>query len=44
MEGEEEIEQQRVDIRNLEAGRRRRGALGKKKHAAVVEANAYRIV
>lgn len=44
MEAEEERDQQRVDFRKLKPGRRRRGAWGKRKHAATVEAIAYRIV
>lgn len=44
VEAEEEREHQDVDFRKLEAGRRRRGAWGKRKHAATVEATAYRIV
>lgn len=44
MEAEEEREHQGVDFGKLEAGRRRRGAWGKRKHAATVEAAAYRIV
>lgn len=44
MEAEEERDHQGVDFRKLEAGRRRRGAWGKRKHAATVEAAAYRIV
>lgn len=44
MEAEEEREHQRVDFRKVEAVRRRRDAWGKRKHAATVEATAYRIV
>lgn len=44
MEAEEEREQQREDFKHLQAGRRRRGAWGKRKHAATVETFAYRIV
>lgn len=45
METEEERDhQQRADFRKLEPGRRRRGAWGKRKHAATVESAAYRIV
>ncbi len=44
MEAEEEREHQGVDFRKLSAGRRKRGAWGKRKHAATVEGTAYRIV
>lgn len=44
MEAEEEREHQGVVFRKLEGGRRRRGAWGKRKHAATAEATAYRIV
>lgn len=44
-EAEEEREHHGAEFRKLEAGRRRRrGAWGKRKHAATVEATAYRIV
>lgn len=43
-EAGEEREHQRVDFRKLEASRRRRGAWGKRKHAATMETTAYRIV
>lgn len=33
-----------VDSRQQKAGRRRRGAWGKRKHAATVESTAYRMV
>nr|XP_046252100.1 mitotic apparatus protein p62-like isoform X2 [Scatophagus argus] len=42
-EAEEKREHQGADFRKQEASRRRRGAWGKRKHAATVEANAYRI-
>lgn len=44
VEAKEEREHQGVDFRKLEAGRSKRGAWGKRKHAATVEATAYRIV
>ncbi len=44
MAAEEEREHQGVDFMKLKVVRRRRGAWGKRKHAATVEANAYRIV
>ena len=44
MEAEEASEHQGVDFRKLKAGRRRRGAWGKRKHKSTVEATAYRIV
>lgn len=44
MEAEEERKHQGVDFRKLETGRGRRDAWGKRKHAATVEANAYRMV
>lgn len=44
MEAGDEREHQGADFRKLQVGRRRRGAWGKRKHAATVEGNAYRIV
>lgn len=44
VEAQEEREQQRIVFTKLAAGRQRRGAWGKRKHAATVEATAYRIV
>ncbi|XP_044207395.1 extracellular matrix protein 2 [Thunnus albacares] len=43
VEAEEERKQQRIDFTKMEAGRQKRGAWGKRKHAPTVEANAYRI-
>lgn len=43
-EAEQETEHPGVDFRELKVGRSRRGAWGKRIHAATVEAAAYRIV